>query len=99
MLLPARLRIDDTQAYIRMYCERGNPVSALGVGGNGLWKKIIVAHTLSGLQALCVRRLALYINKKIKKYLLLILNMSSCSKNRKRIKKLLILNITLSNPL
>ena len=22
-----------------MDCERGNPVSALGVGGNGLWKK------------------------------------------------------------
>ena len=37
--LPTRLRIDDTQAYIRMDCERGNPVSALGVGGNGLWKK------------------------------------------------------------
>ena len=37
--LPARLRIEDTQAYICMDCERGNPVSALGVGGNGLWKK------------------------------------------------------------
>ena len=44
--LPARLRTDDTQAYIRMGCKRGNPVSALGVGGNGLWTKIIVAHTL-----------------------------------------------------
>ena len=44
--LPARLRTDDTQAYIRMDCKRGNPVSALGVGGNGLWTKIIVAHTL-----------------------------------------------------
>ena len=44
--LPARLRIEDTQAYIRMDCERGNPVSAQGVGGNGLWKTIIVAHTL-----------------------------------------------------
>ena len=53
--LPARLRTDDTQAYIRMDCKRGNPVSALGVGGNGLWKKIIVAHTLkwpSGLVCL-----------------------------------------------
>ena len=30
--LPARLQIDDTQTYIRMDCERGNPVSALGVG-------------------------------------------------------------------
>ena len=36
--LPARLRTDDTKAYIRMDCKRGNPVSALGVGGNGLWK-------------------------------------------------------------
>ena len=56
-----RLRIDDTQAYIRMNCERGNPVSALGVGGNGLWTKIIVAHTLmwpSGLVCLatCIKR-------------------------------------------
>ena len=38
----------------------GNPVSALGVGGNGLWKKI-VAHTLnwpSGLvcQATCIKK-------------------------------------------
>ena len=45
--------------YIRMDCERGNPVSVLGVGGNGPWKKIIVAHTLkwpSGLvcQATCI---------------------------------------------
>ena len=37
--LPARLRTDDTQAYIRMDCKRGNPVSAQGVGGNGLWEK------------------------------------------------------------
>ena len=37
--LPARLRIDDTQAYILMDCKRGKPVSALGVGGNGLRKK------------------------------------------------------------
>ena len=37
--LPARLRIEDTRANIHMNCERGNPVSALGVGGNGLWKK------------------------------------------------------------
>ena len=44
--LPARLRTDDTQAYIRKDYKRGNPVSALGVGGNGLWTKIIVAHTL-----------------------------------------------------
>ena len=29
-----------------------------GVGGNGLWNTIIVAHTLSGLRALCVQRLA-----------------------------------------
>ena len=36
--LPARLRTDDTQAYIRMDCKRGNPVSDLGVGSNGLWK-------------------------------------------------------------
>ena len=28
------LRTDDTQAYIRMDCKRGTPVSALGVGGN-----------------------------------------------------------------
>ena len=59
--LPARLRTDDTQAYIRMDCKRGNPVSALGVGGNGLWKKIIVAHTLkwpSGLVCLatCIKK-------------------------------------------
>ena len=44
--LPARFRTDDTQAYIRMDCERGNPVSALGIGGNGLWNKITVAYTL-----------------------------------------------------
>ena len=37
--LPAMLRTDDTQAYIRMDCKMGNPVWALGVGGNGLWKK------------------------------------------------------------
>ena len=37
--LPARLPTDDTQAYIRMDCKRGNPVSSLGVGGNGLWTK------------------------------------------------------------
>ena len=36
--LPARLLIDDTQACIRMNCKGGNPVSALGVGGNGPWK-------------------------------------------------------------
>ena len=41
--LPATLRIEDTQAYIRMECERGNPVSALG-GGNGLWKKKCSPH-------------------------------------------------------
>ena len=35
---------DDTQAYIRMDCTRGNSVSALGVGGNGLWTKTIVAY-------------------------------------------------------
>ena len=53
--LPARLRIDDTQAYIRTDCKRGNPVSALGVGGNGLWeKKIIVAHTLNWSFRPCV---------------------------------------------
>ena len=32
--------MDDTQAYIRMDCKGGNPVSALGVGGNGPWKKV-----------------------------------------------------------
>ena len=58
--LPARLRIDDTQAYIHMDCKRGNPVSAPGVGGNGLWNKKIVAHTLkrpSGLVCLatCIK--------------------------------------------
>ena len=36
------LHTDDTLAYIHM----GNPVSALGVGGKGLWTKIIVGHTL-----------------------------------------------------
>ena len=61
--LPARLRIDDFQAYmyIRMDCERGNSVSALGVGGNGLGTEIIVAHTLkwtSGLVCLatCIKK-------------------------------------------
>ena len=29
---------DDTHAYIHMDCKGGNPVSALGVGGNGPWK-------------------------------------------------------------
>ncbi len=33
--------MDDTQAYIRMDCKGGNPVSAPGVGGNGPWKKIV----------------------------------------------------------
>ena len=49
--------MDDTQAYIRMDCERGNPVSALGVGGIGPWQKYIVANTLkwpSGL-ATCIK--------------------------------------------
>ena len=62
--LPARLRTDDTQAYTRMDCKRGNPVSALGVhvGGNGLWNKTIVAHTLkwpSGLVCLatCIKKM------------------------------------------
>ena len=59
--LPARLRTDDTQAYICMDCKRGNPVSALRVGGNGRLKKIIVAHSLklpSGLVCLatCIKR-------------------------------------------
>ena len=58
---PARLLMDDTQAYIHMDCKGGNPVSALGVGGNGLWKEIIVAHTLkwpSGLvcHATCINK-------------------------------------------
>ena len=44
--LPARLRTDDTRAYIHMDCKGGIPVSAPGVGGNDLWNKIIVAHTL-----------------------------------------------------
>ena len=35
----AMLLIDDTQAHIHMDSEGGDPVSALGVGGNGLWKK------------------------------------------------------------
>ena len=34
--LPARLLMDDTQAYILMVCEGGNPVSAPRVGGNVL---------------------------------------------------------------
>ena len=38
--LPARLLMDDTQAYIRMVCEGGNPVSARWLGGNGPWNKI-----------------------------------------------------------
>ena len=37
---PARLLMDDTQAYIRMNCKGGNPVSAPGVGGNGPWKNL-----------------------------------------------------------
>ena len=44
--LPARLRTDDTQAYmyIRMDCQRGNPVSALGVGGNASGKSNFSPH-------------------------------------------------------
>ena len=57
---PARLHIDDTQAYIRPAVwtvnKEGYPVSALGVGGIGSWKKnIFVARTLrwpSGLVCL-----------------------------------------------
>ena len=68
--LPARLRTDDTQAYIRMDCKGGNPVSAPGVGGNGLRKKIIVAHTLkwpSGLVCLvtCFKKKFFLNNTKI----------------------------------
>ena len=75
--LPARLRTDSTQAYIRMDCKRGNPVLALGVGGKGLWNKIIVAHTLkwpSGLVCLatCIKN---NIKKNyLKKYALTSLN-------------------------
>ena len=45
---PARLRTNDTQAYICMDCKRANPVSALGVyrWERPLGKKTIVAHTL-----------------------------------------------------
>ena len=52
-VLPAKLRTDDTQAYIRLGCKRGD--LRPGVGGNGLWKQIIVANTLkwpSGLVCL-----------------------------------------------
>ena len=52
--LPAWLWTENTQAYICMDCGRGNSVSDLGVGGKGLWKEIIVAHTLSGLQLFLV---------------------------------------------
>ena len=37
--LLAMLRIDVTQGYIHMACKRANPVSAPGVGGNGLGRK------------------------------------------------------------
>ena len=45
-----------------MDCKRGNPVPALGVGGNGLLTKIIVAHTFkwpSGLvcMATCITKI------------------------------------------
>ena len=36
--LPTRHLMNDAQAYIHTDCTRGNPVSALGVGGNGPWK-------------------------------------------------------------
>ena len=32
--LPARFQVDDTHTYILRDCERGNPVSVPGVGGN-----------------------------------------------------------------
>ena len=37
--VPARLLVDDSQAYIRMDCKGGNPISAPGVGGTGPWQK------------------------------------------------------------
>ena len=49
-----RQKQNDTQAYNRMDCKRGNPVSALGVGGKGLWDKIIVTHTLKWPSGPCV---------------------------------------------
>ena len=39
LILHARLRIDDTQAFTSMDCKGGNPVSAPGVGGP--YKKIL----------------------------------------------------------
>ena len=58
---------DDTQAYIRMDCKRGNSVSALGVGGNGLWTKTIVANTLKWPFRPCVSG-DLHKKKNLKKY-------------------------------
>ena len=65
-----------TQAYIRMDCKWGNPVLALGVGSNGPWQKIIVAHTLKWPWWLVC--LANCINKTILPDLKLILQIS-CS--------------------
>ena len=48
-----------------MDCKRGNPVSALGVGGKRLWKK---NNCSPHLQALCVWGLAIKIKKIIKNY-------------------------------
>ena len=59
--LPARLLVNDTQAYILTDCKGGNPVSAPGIGGNSPWENSwFVAHTLkwpSGLVCLatCIK--------------------------------------------
>ena len=40
--------MDDTQAYIRVNCKEGNPVSASEVGGNSPWQKIVNCSSLEG---------------------------------------------------
>ena len=72
--LQARLRTDDTQAYIRMNCKRGNPVSALGVGGNGLLTKIIVAHTLKWPSSLVCVATCIKNNKKYRPVVVITIN-------------------------
>ena len=52
--LPARLLVDDTHAYILMYCEGNNPVSALGVGGKvGLTAQISEVYSPHLEVAIC----------------------------------------------
>ena len=49
--LPARLLVDDTQAYILTYCEGGNCISTHVVISNRMWVRILVMTLVSLIKA------------------------------------------------